>query len=811
MLKNYFKTTLRSVMRKKVFSLVNLAGLSTGLAACIVISAFILSETSFDHFHSDSHRTYRVIEQVEGGELGLRLNANVPGAIGPESHRNIAGVQEYLRIFELGVLNIRNGEKEFGEAFYSVDPNFFSFFDYELISGSSLTVMNELMGVVLSESAAKKYFGDENPIGKSLEARTNNGDFTLMVSGLMKDMPENSHLHFDMVFPHSLPNEMFNDFLASFNNNWEYSNFTTYLKLETPTSKSVVTDQLNELVSVNRPKSESRQFSYSLQPLTDIHFKSELLEGDLNYRESSSDYVYIFSIVGLVLLTIALVNYINLSTIKATDRIREIGLRRVVGASRRQLIFQFMTESAFFAMFSLVLGFTLIQLIRPYLASLFGTDIVTYLVHPAAIVLIIGVVLTLGLVAGYYPALIVLKSKMTAALKNQTLGMNRQTFFKGVTLIQFVVSITMVLSTIVVYSQLNYINNKDLGFEKESIALIEINSNLARENQQQILNGFQRIPEVKAVSAVSRVPAEWKQYYEVELTNEKGEVVPRIPFMTVDENFLSLFDINLVSGRNFRSDSRDSLKVLINETLARQLGIDEIENQKLTLSGIKMGAQELGLAANPVYEVAGIVKDFHFQSLRERIPPMVLGFKRNVLQNIDYFTAKLQSANPSETMIQLKEVMKLYDPSPFDYNFLDDKVARYYEEDAKRSSLFIAMSSIAVFIAFIGLFALVNAAIQKRVKELGIRKVLGASSKSLTLLLSSEYAVLLAIAMIIASPIGYWGISQWLNDFVYKTQIHWWFFGFALVICLIITALASITQIYKAISKNPSEVLRTEN
>ncbi|OEK00940.1 hypothetical protein BFP97_05200 [Roseivirga sp. 4D4] len=811
MLKNYFKTTLRSVIRKKVFSLVNLAGLSTGLAACIVISAFIISETSFDNFHTDSQRTYRVIEQVEGGELGLRLNAQVPGAVGPEAKQNIAGVDEYLRIFELGVLNIRNGENEFGEPFYSVDPNFFSFFDYELILGDRSTVMNELMGVVLSESAAKKYFGDENPIGKSLEARTNNGDFTLVVSGLMKDMPENSHLHFDIVFPHSIPDQMFNDFLSSFNSNWGYSNFTTYLKLGTSANQAVVTDQLNRLTSANRPKSEDRLFAYSLQPLTDIHFKSELLEGDLNYRESSSDYVYIFSIVGLVLLTIALVNYINLSTIKATDRIREIGLRRVVGASRRQLILQFMTDSAFFSTFSLVLGFTLIQLIRPFLTSMFGVDIIIYLLHPTAIALIIGVVLILGLLAGYYPALIVLRSKMIASLKNQTIGMHRQTFFKGVTLIQFVVSITMVLSTIVVYSQLNYINNKNLGYEKESVALIEINSNLARRNRQQIINGFQSIPEVMQVSAVSRVPAEWKQYYEIELTNEAGVVVPKIPFMTVDENFLDLFNIGLVSGRNFRTDSRDSLKVLINETLAQQLGISQVEGQNLTLSGIKMGAQELGLARNPVYEVAGIVKDFHFQSLRERIPPMVMGFKRNVLQNIDYFTVKLQSANPSETMLQLKEVMKLYDPSPFDYNFLDDKVARYYEEDAKRSSLFIAMSSIAVFIAFIGLFALVNAAIQRRVKELGIRKVLGAGSKSLALLLSSEYAVLLALAMIIASPIGYWGISQWLNDFVYKTEIHWWFFGFALVICLIITALASFTQIYKAVSKNPSEVLRTEN
>lgn len=798
-------------MRKKVFSLVNLAGLSTGLAACIIISAFIVSETSFDRFHSDSDRTYRVIEQVEGGELGLRMNANVPGAIGPEAQRSIAGVEAYLRIFELGVLNIRRGEKEFGEPFYSVDPNFFAFFDFELISGSPSDVMNTPMGVVLSSSAAKKYFGEEDPIGKSLEARTNNGDFTLVVSGLMKDMPENSHLHFDMIFPHSIPDEMFNDFLASFNSNWEYSNFTTYLKLAAPSHQHMVRDQLNQLISTNRPKNEERNFSYSLQALTDIHFKSELLEGDLNYRESSSDYVYIFSIVGLVLLTIALVNYINLSTIKATDRIREIGLRRVVGASRGQLVIQFMTESAFFAMFSLILGFTLIQLFRPYLAGLFGVDIIVYLIDARAILLIIGIVLTLGLLAGYYPALIVLKSKMIAALKNQTIGMHRQTFFKGVTLIQFIVSITMVLSTIVVYSQLNYINNKDLGYEKESITLIEINSNLARANQQQIINGFNSIPEVKAVSAVSRVPAEWKQYYEVELTNEQGRVVPRIPFMTVDENFLELFNISLVSGRNFRADSRDSLKVLINETLARQLGINEIENQKLTLSGIKMGSQELGLASNPVYEVAGIVGDFHFQSLRERIPPMVLGFKRHVLQNIDYFTVKLQSANPTATMLQLKEVMKSFDPSPFDYNFLDDKVARYYEEDAKRSNLFIAMSSIAVFIAFIGLFALVNAAIQRRVKELGIRKVLGAGSRSLTLLLSSEYAVLLALAMIIASPIAYWGISQWLNDFVYKTEIHWWFFGLALVICLAITGLASFTQIYKAVSKNPSDVLRTEN
>lgn len=810
MLKNYLKIALRSIIKGKVFFLINVLGLSVGIMSSIVIAAFIVSEASFDKFHSDADRIYRIVETTESPRLGERDLANVGGAVGPVAQTDIAAVEEYMRIFELGVLNLRSGENEFVEPFFSFDSNFFTFFDYPLISGAAESVLKDPMNVVLSESLAKKVFDEEDPIGKTIEAPTDNGNFTFVVSGIMQDMPENSHLHFDMIVAHDSPDAMFGGFMDYYNTNWESNAFTTYLKLTKEADIAQVGESLNKVVDSNRPENPQLEWFYGLQALGDIHFESAEIEGGMNYRESSIGYVYIFSIVGFIILTIAFTNYINLSSIHATDRIKEMGLRKVVGASRLQLISQFLAESIFYTLTSFLLAFTLIQALRQTITRVFESDILQYILRLDYMLIAGGITLLLGLLAGYYPALIIMKSQTTEALKSQTLGMKKQTFFKGVVFFQFVIALGMILATIVVYRQLDYINQKDLGYDEDGIALIEINSDAARENQERILTGFAGIPGVKSASAVSRVPAEWKPYYEVQVKNQQGDELHRIPFIGADENFLDVFEIELIDGRNFRNEGGDSLKIMINETLAEQMGIKRVEGQIISLVGIKRGAEELGLRESLKLQVIGIVKDFHFQSLRENIPPMLFAYKINPLQNIDYFAVKIEANNLENTMASLREVMKASDPSPFDYNFLDDKLKRYYKEDTKRSRLFIGASGIAIFIAFTGLFALVQAALRRRVKELGIRRVLGAGMNSLALMLGKDYLLLLGIASLVACPLAYLGISEWLNDFAYKTNISWWYFGLSLLICLVITALATMSQITKAIHRNPSEVLRNE-
>lgn len=812
MLKNYIITAIRSFRRNKVFSLVNLLGLSIGLASCIIISVYLIHERSFDRFHSDADRIYRVIEHVQGGSLDKRSLAKVEGALGPFSKSEIAAIEDMVRVYDLGVLNMKRGDKEYGEPFYSFEKNFFSFFDYPLIEGTPESVFAHPKSVVLSESSARRYFGDENAMGKTIEVQTNYGNSEVIVSGIMKDMPENSHLHFDMVFAHETPDALLAnfEFLEEYNSNWSSSIFSTYVKTAAGVDRQQVAEAITAMADKNRPEEPGRIRTYSLQSLADIHLQSGDLEGDLNYHEGDSDYIYIFSIVGFIILVIAIANYINLSTIQATDRIKEIGLRRVVGAGRTQLTLQFMSESMFFSLLSFILAFTLIQFVRPFLNGLFEMDIIQLALSLDYLVIVGLVVVFIGLLTGYYPAVVVSRSKMIQALKSQTSGGNKQAFFKGVVAFQFIISLGMIITTIVVYSQINYIDNKDLGYDEEGVALIEINSNQARANEEAILNGFRNIPAVKSAAAVSRVPAEWKSFYEIEVTQESGQVHQGIPYIGVDESFLEVFDIELLRGRNFRPSAQDSLKVLINEKLAKQLGVDVVEGQRLTMTGIKIGADELGLRSTIPLEVIGVIADFHFQSLREEIPPMLFVYKKNPIQNIDYFVVKLQTPDLTNTMLQLKEVIKASDPSPFDYNFLDDKLSRYYEEDNKRSRLFIMASSIAVFIAFIGLYALVHAALQKRVKELGIRKVLGAGAKTLIVLLSKDYLWLLALAMLVASPLAYLGISNWLNDFVYKVEISWWYFALALLICMVITTLATMTQIGKAVNRNPSEVLRQE-
>ncbi len=812
MLKNYFKIACRTILRKRVFSLVNILGLSIGLASVLIISAYLISELSFDAFHKDASRTYRMIEHIEDPGQPDRKVARVGGALGLASSEQIAGVTNHMRMMSLGSggLNLVYGENEFETPFMVVDSDFFSFFDFPLISGRPEDVFSDPLNVVMSEALVAKFFGSEDPIDRTIKTHLNGEDYLLKVTGVMKKMPDNSHLDVDMLLDFSTINSFFNGFTSYYDGDWVQQSMTTYLKLNDAVDLTSIEAQINEMAKRNKPEELTWERSFSLQPLTDIHFGSAHLEGDMNNRKGDLSYLYIFAFIGVLILAIAFTNYINLSTIKATDRIKEIGLRRVVGADRNQLIMQFMSESVFISLISLILAITMIQFSGPLVILLFESNLLRFIYTTEFLGGLIGTVLVLGMAAGVYPALTVIKGKTVESLRNQTFGGKKQTFFKGVVLFQFITSLVMIVATLVVYNQLSFINDKDLGYDQEALAVIEISSNKARENEALILDGFRKDPDVIGASAVSRVPAEWKSYYQVSLRSNEAFEIEDVPFLGVDENFLDVFDIDLLQGRNFRSGEGDSTKVMINETMARQLGLENAVGQTLELYGVRTGAQIQGIRHTVRFQVIGVINDFHFQSLREEIPPMLFGFKHNILQNIDYYVVKLNANRMGETMERLKGVMKQFDPSPFGFNFLDEKLNRYYVEDEKRSNLFFIAAFIAVFIAFIGLFALVHFALQKRLKEMSIRKVLGANVKSLVILLSKDYAKLLLIALLIAIPISYIGMSNWLEDFVYRTSIEWWVYFLALMVCLGITAITALSQIGKAARKNPSEILRQE-
>jgi len=810
MLKNYFKIASRSLLRKRVFSGVNILGLSVGLASVMIISTYLISELGFDRQHADADSMYRIIETEKGPDQPARDIAQTSGAIGINGEKEVPGVVAHNRVIQLGGISLDYNNNDFEDDFICVDANFFSFFDYKLISGSKEGVFANPLNVVMSESMAKKYFGEESAVGKKLTTTINNTDYEITVSGLMEDMPQNSHLNFEMLFGLNTAMTFFNGFEDYTDNNWQNSNMATYVKLSEGVSQEAVAAGITSMVVKNRPPREGWTYDFNLQPLTDIHFGSANIDGDMNYREGDLSYVYIFGFIGLLILAIAFTNYVNLSTIKATDRIKEIGLRRVVGANRSQLIAQFMSESVFISFISFILAVTFLQFCDPLVVLLFGYNLLENIYNVGYMSAMLGIVIVLGLSAGLYPALTVLRTQTVTALKNKTIAGSRQTFFKGVVLFQFVTSLVMIVATLVVYNQLNFIANKDLGYDEQALAVIDISSNNARVNQEQILNGFLNDPSVIDASITSRVPGEWKSYYEITIEDKTSNSYNGIPFIGVDDHFLDVFEVDLISGRNFRPDGNDSMRVMINETMARQLGIEHAEGQTVTLTGVKMGAQELGLNGTADFEVSAIIGDFHFQSMRDEIPPMMFGYKNNVLQNIDYFTVKLHAQNMGATMERLKGMMKEYDPSPFGYNFLDSKLERYYLEDTRRSKLFFIAASIAVFIAFIGLFALVHFALQKRLKEMSIRKVLGANVRSLVLLLSSDYLKLLAAALLVAVPVSYWGMSSWLNEFVYRTPIQWWVFGLALAVCLGITAITAFTQINKTARRNPAEILRQD-
>lgn len=573
--------------------------------------------------------------------------------------------------------------------------------------------------------------------------------------------------------------------------------------------------KIDQLIAANHKADAGFQSNIQLQALKDVHFYSGDIDG-YSGKRGNVFYIYVFIIIACFVIFIACINYMNLTTARFTNRGKEIAIRKVAGASRLSLTRQFLAEALLVTVFSVILSIGLVNILLPAFNAFTEKSLTLNLHNDYRIYTgIAGVIILVTAAAGLYPAVFQSGLNPLSLLKSKVqLNPGNISLRRVLVVFQFTISITLIAATIIIYQQMQYVNNKDMGFDKDKLVVIDINSGKVRRSAATIKDEYAKLAQVKSVTVTSRVPGEWKNIPSVKVSDGMNNTTSEkdMYFLGVDDQFLSTYNIQLLKGRNFFSaGNADSASVLINEAAAKALGITDAAGQLITISSANYGG-DLNRFDKPIVStVAGIVKDFNFQSLHEPLAPMVLGFQNNPVQSIDYFTVKLGGGNADATLKQLDAILHRIDQNHlFEYHFLDKQWELLYREDSIRQTIFFVMALLAIFIAALGLLGLTTYAAEQRIKEIGIRKVLGASVGGIVLMLSKDFLKLVVIASVIAFPVAWFSMSKWLEDFAYRININWWVFILSAAAAVIIALLTISFQAVKAAMANPVKSLRTE-
>lgn len=796
MFSNYFKIALRNLAKYKVYSLINVLGLAIGLAASLLLTVYIVDEITFDQFHEKSDRIYRLIPRIEVPGQAVRRVDESPGALSFAVSQNFPEIEAMARITPLGRADITYENNAYYEAFLTADASLFDVFDFPFIQGDSESALSRPSSVIVTEETARKYFGDENPIGKTLTSVR--GDYR--VTGVLKDIPSNSHLQFGMLF--STPTE-----LRDLQNSWDELFSFAYFLLTEDASAVDLESKIANYTAEGTPDQIRQVLTPELQALEDIHFGSGDIENSLSLNPGSFDTILVLTGIVFFILFIACINYVNLATARSVSRAKEIGLRKVVGAGRRQLIIQFLAESILLTCLAFLIALVFAQLLLPFFSEFTGKvlELNTVLNLSQGYLIFIAIIL-IGIGAGTYPAFYLANIGLTGSLKGKNAANSSSlSLRKGLVVIQFCLSIILLIATLVSRQQIDYISSKTLGFDSESLIVVDINSGSSRENYAVIKNLFLNNPNVSSVSVSSRVPGEWKNLQQVDTRrpSEDDTSNQRVTFIGGDSDFLETFAIELLAGRNMLPTESTTSNLIVNEALATSFGWGQQEaiGQQIVLSD----GQET------IATVVGVVSDFHFRSLHEEIGPLIIANSHTAVQSIDYFTAKINSVDIAGTIQHLRQAQAQFDPeTPFEYHFLDEQIASFYESDRLTASLFQIAAILAVFIACLGLYGLSAIATEQRTKEIGIRKVLGASVTQLVTLLTFDFVKLVVLANLIAWPVVYYLMNIWLRTFAYHSDIDLVSFilaGLYLIIAALITVGGYTMQVAK---QNPAKSIRYE-
>lgn len=803
MIKNYFKIAWRNLWRNKVFSFINIFVLSIGIASCLLIMLFVQDELSYDRYNEKADRIVRVVFRASMNGQKIK-EANVMPPVGQTFQDDFPEVKQFTRVRTDGPL-VTYGDKTFKENnFAYADPNFFQVFTIPLSKGDAKTALAQPNTLVISETSAQKYFGKNNPVGQLLSINGN----PLKITGVMKDIPANSHFHFAMLASMAgVPD--------SREPSWMTSGFYTYLvlpkdynykKLEAKLPLEVTKymgPQIQQAFGMSMAdfQKKGNDVGLFLQPLTGIHLHSDLTAE----IEPGSDirYVYIFSAIALFMLIIACINFMNLSTAGASKRSREVGIRKVLGSLKNQLVLQFLIESILLTFLALLISVFLVYLALPLFNELSGKDLNLHFQNTIFLFFgLCGFGLIVGALAGSYPAFFLSSFKPVKVLKGKlTTGKKSIGLRSGLVVFQFCISVILIIGTTVVYQQLKYIQNSKLGFDKDQVLVLHQTGWLGK-NQEVFQQKLLQDPRVENVSISGYVPiGPTNGNNNMVYTEDNPQLVQTLKYH-VDERYIPTLDMKMAAGRNFSKDfSTDSTATIINETAARTFGWGENALGK-TLTGFKNNEGE-----KITYRIIGIVKDFHLKSLHERIAPlmMVLG------DNSGSIIIKTKTKDAAGLLASIKKDWDQYSNAAlFSYSFMNDDFEAAYRAEGKLSLILGIFAGLTIFIACLGLFGLVRFTAEQRTKEIGIRKTLGATVPNVVGLLSKDFLKLVLIANIISWPLAWWAMNKWLQDFAYRINISWWIFLFAGLAALLIALITVSFQAIKAAMANPVESLRSE-
>lgn len=793
MITNYFKIAFRNLWRHKWFSLLNISGLAIGLTAGFLIFLYVSFELSYDGFHSKGDRIHKVVADIKTpSEV---INADIPAwPVAPNLQREFPEVESAVRILDFQAL-VQNGNKKFNEDnIIAADSSFFKVFDFELVKGDKNNVLKAPFNIVLSQSTAKKYFGDEDPIGKSLKIFED--EYTGQITGLMKDMPVNSQIQADLVISMSTFTDNLN---KGVDEQWGNYSPAAYILLKPGTDPKRLEQKFPAFLEKKSGTEmrESQMFvTLFLEPFEEVYLHSERGGGALG----SINNVYVFSFVALFILIIACINFINLTTARSVERAKEVGIRKVIGAQKRQLGLQFLGESVIVCILAFFLTLGLVYLLLPFFNEMAGKVVSENLFsYPSYILLLFIVAVSLGIVAGIYPAMILSSFKPVSVLKGRfSAGKKGVVLRKGLVISQFIISIILIIGTLVIYNQMNYMRNTELGFSKEQVVVLRPNANPAQEALQRAI---EKIPGVKETSFGSSIPGGGNAGAYSELENQQGDLqIANLAVYFVDFDYMKLFDLNILAGRGFSKDfaSDTTQSMVINEKVVKLLGFTT------PADAIGKRFKQWGREG----QIIGVVQDFHFTSLKEEIEPLTMRIEpeRNGL-----LAVKVDPQNIQNTISSLEEEWNKYLPQqPFDYYFLDEFFDRQYRAEARFGNLVLYFSILAIFISCLGLLGLASYSTLQRRREIGIRKIVGASVTGIVHLLSFEFLKLVLIAFLIASPLAWLLMDVWLQDFAYRINIQWWVFLVAGLAAVSIALLTVSFQAIKAALANPVNSLRTE-
>ena len=781
MFTNYLKIAFRNLKKYKGYTFINILGLSVGMTCTILILLWVRDELSYDHFFPNAERLYRVIDTENYSDIDVPKFSMNPPALAQTLVDEYPEIKDAARLRTIKSAVVQYGEKRFIEdnlAF--VDPSFLKMFSIPFVKGNSNTALFNTSSIILTQRTAEKYFGNENPIGKTIRI-DNRLDF--MVTGIIKNIPQNSHLKINFL----LPFEVIKNFGYTIEG-WNNYAHTTYILLDKGLDYHVVSKKIANTINKNQ---KDAKVTISLQPITDIHLYSQNIWGIGGTGDITQ--VYIFSIIAILILLLACINFINLATARAGNRAKEVGMRKVVGARRKEIIYQFFLESIIYAFAALIISIILIIDLLPVFNSISGKELTFGFQSDLDILLLaIGVALITGIISGSYPAFILSRFNPVKVLKGRLgLGRSNKNFRKPLIIFQFSLTIILIIGTVVVNRQLHFLENKNLGFNKEQVLCIKLQGDLQKKldllkNQ---LKENQRVIDVSGVSYPPSGILSSSRINKWDTRESNSEFLSYL--LSADFDFAKTMQIKIVEGKYFSLKSDTAEGCIVNQAAVKAMGIQLPVGKKV---------EDL--------KIIGVIKDFNFTSLHSQISPLIIYCDPNEIKQL---LVRIKPGDVSQTIKSLEtEWNKIAPEFPFDYSFLDEQINKQYKSDIRVGNVINTFSLLALFIACLGMFGLASFTAEQRTKEVGIRKILGASVDSIVFTLIGDFLKWIVLANVIAWPIAWYVINKWLQNFAYRIDISWWMFLLSGGVALLIAILTVSFQAIKAATANPVKSLRYE-